>query len=380
MNPVTTVRRSEGGRIGPAASACADRALLDEGALDRTIALERKRAERGKKLFVLMLVDVSATIAAGKSSHALDKIVNSLHCAIRETDWIGWHKTDSVLGVVFTDINSAAAKAAILLRVRGLLYRDLPFDDFGQISISSHVFPETWDHDVPQRPSSPVLYPDVSKRERSTKLFSICKRTIDMVGSGFGLVLGFPIFLLIAILVKLSSQGPVLFRQTRVGQYGKPFVFLKFRSMYTGNDASVHKNYVNALIRGRAECKPDGKGEDVYKLTRDGRVTRIGAFLRKTSLDELPQLYNVFKGEMSLVGPRPAIPYEVDAYEAWHRRRVLEAKPGMTGLWQVKGRSRVTFDEMVRLDVQYANARSLWLDLKILLATPRAVLFGAGAW
>jgi lipopolysaccharide/colanic/teichoic acid biosynthesis glycosyltransferase len=117
----------------------------------------------------------------------------------------------------------------------------------------------------------------------------------------------------------------------------------------------------------------------VYKLTKDPRVTRVGAFLRKTSLDELPQLCNVLKGEMSLVGPRPAIPYEVEAYSAWHRRRVLEAKPGITGLWQVKGRSRVSFDEMVRLDVRYASSRSLWLDIKTLAQTPAAVLFGQGA-
>src|SRR6185437_6449093 len=118
----------------------------------------------------------------------------------------------------------------------------------------------------------------------------------------------------------------------------------------------------------------------VYKLTTDPRVTPVGAFLRKSSLDELPQLYNVLKGEMSLVGPRPAVPYEVEAYKLWHRRRVLEAKPGITGLWQVMGRSRVTFDEMVRLDVRYAMAQSLCLDLKILLRTPAAVIWGAGAY
>jgi lipopolysaccharide/colanic/teichoic acid biosynthesis glycosyltransferase len=165
-----------------------------------------------------------------------------------------------------------------------------------------------------------------------------------------------------------------------VGQYGAPFVFLKFRSMSVDNDCGIHRDYVRALISGRAERKsPSGKSQGVYKLTRDPRVTRIGALLRRTSLDELPQLYNVLKGEMSLVGPRPAIPYEVEAYELWHRRRVLEAKPGLTGLWQVKGRSRVTFDEMVRLDVRYAVTQSLWLDAKILIGTPRAVILGEGA-
>jgi lipopolysaccharide/colanic/teichoic acid biosynthesis glycosyltransferase len=135
------------------------------------------------------------------------------------------------------------------------------------------------------------------------------------------------------------------------------------------------------LIAGNAERQTaKGNGHGIYKLTKDPRVTRVGAFLRKTSLDELPQLINVLRGEMSLVGPRPAIPYEVEAYQTWHRRRVLEAKPGITGLWQVGGRSRVGFDEMVRLDVRYAAKRSFWLDMKILLLTPRAVIMGEGAY
>ena len=174
----------------------------------------------------------------------------------------------------------------------------------------------------------------------------------------------------------------MLFRQRRVGQYGKSFTFLKFRSMYVGNDSSVHRQYVTQLIAGEAQCNPSGDNGDgigVYKLTNDTRITRVGAFLRRTSLDELPQLLNVLKGDMSLVGPRPAIPYEVAAYQTWHRRRVLEVKPGITGLWQVNGRCRIKFDEMVRLDLRYAKNWSPWLDMKILLRTPRAVLVGEGA-
>ena len=135
------------------------------------------------------------------------------------------------------------------------------------------------------------------------------------------------------------------------------------------------------MIAGQAEVRPsNGNGAGVYKLTNDPRVTRVGAFLRKTSLDELPQFFNVFKGEMSLVGPRPPIPYEVEAYDIWHRQRLLEAMPGITGLWQVNGRSRVKFDEMVRLDLRYAQTWTPWLDVKILARTPRAVLFGGGAY
>jgi len=153
--------------------------------------------------------------------------------------------------------------------------------------------------------------------------------------------------------------------------------------MHVGNNSSIHKEYVTQLIAGQAQRNPtngNGNGAGVYKLTNDARITRVGAFLRRSSLDELPQILNVLRGEMSLVGPRPAIPYELAAYQTWHRRRVLEVKPGITGLWQVNGRSRIKFDEMVRLDLRYAEAWSPWLDIKILLRTPRAVAEGEGAY
>jgi lipopolysaccharide/colanic/teichoic acid biosynthesis glycosyltransferase len=150
--------------------------------------------------------------------------------------------------------------------------------------------------------------------------------------------------------------------------------------MKVGNDATAHKEYVQRLISGNAESyKSTADGRGVFKLTADPRITKVGAFLRKTSMDELPQFINVLTGEMSLVGPRPPIHYEVEAYDVWHRRRLLEAKPGITGLWQVSGRSRVTFDEMVRLDLRYAHAWTPWMDIKILLRTPLAVVTGDGA-
>jgi lipopolysaccharide/colanic/teichoic acid biosynthesis glycosyltransferase len=155
----------------------------------------------------------------------------------------------------------------------------------------------------------------------------------------------------------------------------------KFRSMYTNSDQGIHREYVTQLIANQAERKPAGEqGGGVFKLTNDPRITRVGRMLRRSSLDELPQILNVLKGDMSLVGPRPPIPYELSAYQTWHRRRVLEARPGVTGLWQVTGRSQVRFDEMVRLDLRYATTWTLWLDLKILLRTPLAVFRGAGAF
>jgi exopolysaccharide biosynthesis polyprenyl glycosylphosphotransferase len=205
------------------------------------------------------------------------------------------------------------------------------------------------------------------------------KRAIDLVGSALLLIALLPVMAIIAIAVKCGSPGPVLFRQTRVGQRGKHFAFLKFRSMTVASDHSSHENYVKEFIRGTAAKNTNEKGEGVFKLTQDPRVTPFGKFLRRTSLDELPQFWNVLRGDMSLVGPRPPIPYEVACYDLWHQRRVLELKPGITGLWQVSGRSRIGFDDMVRLDLLYARTWSPWLDLKILMQTPYAVFGGDGA-
>src|SRR5258708_30231592 len=169
-----------------------------------------------------------------------------------------------------------------------------------------------------------------------------------------------------------------MFRQERVGQYGARFILLKFRCMNLSTDETLHKEYVTNFIAGRANSDSDsGKEKKPYKMTNDPRVTWIGKLMRRASMDEVPQFWNVLRGDMSLVGPRPPIPYELEAYDLWHRRRLLEAKPGITGLWQVTGRSRLRFDDMVRLDLRYAKGWSLWLGLKILLRTVRVVLSGA---
>ncbi|MBW2605795.1 MAG: exopolysaccharide biosynthesis polyprenyl glycosylphosphotransferase [Deltaproteobacteria bacterium] len=225
------------------------------------------------------------------------------------------------------------------------------------------------------------LYSDLLKEYDLPDTDKWIKRSIDIMGALIGIILFSPVMLVIAILIKITSSGPVLFKQERMGFPGKKFTFLKFRSMYTDCSEERHRQYVTNLIKNtplttgeEAECKP------VYKMDDDPRITPFGNFLRKSSLDELPQLINVLKGEMSLVGPRPPIPYEVEKYENWHFRRVLEVKPGITGLWQVEGRSRTTFNEMVRLDIAYVNNFSLWLDLKILFKTIWVVLSGKGAY
>lgn len=196
----------------------------------------------------------------------------------------------------------------------------------------------------------------------------ILKRTFDLVVSALAIALLLPLWLLIALLIKLDSKGPVLYTQERVGMDGRLFLLYKFRTMIANADSELHREYQRAFIAGRAEANLGNDQKPTYKLFADPRITRVGKLLRKTSLDEVPQLLNVLLGDMSVVGPRPPIPYEVEAYELWHRKR-LDMKPGVTGLWQVSGRNRLPFEEMVRLDLFYIENWSLLLDLKIILRT-----------
>ena len=208
------------------------------------------------------------------------------------------------------------------------------------------------------------------------------KRAMDIAGSGALLLVLSPLLAAIALLIKFTSKGPVLFGQERLGKRGGRFKCFKFRTMHLNCGHKIHEEYVQQFIAGKAKAVDAGSDSNapVYKIINDPRVTLAGKLLRKTSLDELPQLWNVLRGEMSLVGPRPPVPYEFEIYDVWHRRRVLEVKPGITGLWQVSGRSSTRFDDMVRLDLKYCQSWSLWLDLKILLATPWAVIRGEGAY
>lgn len=204
------------------------------------------------------------------------------------------------------------------------------------------------------------------------------KRAFDLIAVSIGLLFLSPVLLLIAILIKLDSEGPVLYVQERIGELGRPFRMFKFRSMRYDSDPSIHKAHVTRLITQNLSPAHLGGDQGSLKLENDTRITKIGKFIRKTSLDELPQLVNVLLGEMSLVGPRPPLLYEVDLYQGWHKRR-FEVPPGITGLWQVQGRNRVSFDEMVRMDLAYIENQSLWLDLKLLLQTPKAVFEARGA-
>jgi lipopolysaccharide/colanic/teichoic acid biosynthesis glycosyltransferase len=268
-----------------------------------------------------------------------------------------------------------------LTKVTSALREELTPEQFNQVSISFHLFPDDWDHDKPGRPSNAALYPDLVSHDEGKRALLLIKRLIDVMGSATLLILCAPLFAVIALAIKATSKGPIFFRQQRVGHYGKTFTFLKFRSMYVDNDSRVHQEFVTRLIsNGDAKERQDATPTGVFKITNDKRITRVGKILRRTSLDELPQFLNVLCGEMSLVGPRPPIPYELAAYQTWHRRRLLGVKPGITGLWQVLSRSSVQFDEMVRLDLRYASTWTPWLDIKILIRTPFAVIKGTGAY
>ena len=368
--------------IDPLSEPALERRDLDEESFRRVIAVERKRTERSKAPFVLMLLEV-ANQNSERAIQALESSMSVLLAASRDTDMVGWYKEKATIGALFTGLiadDKGTVLTTILSRVSNSLRNELSFEQFNLINISLHYYPDDWDQDGPGRPSNPALYPDLSKQANGKKPSLILKRAIDIIGGLILSLICLPFCLLIAIAIKATSKGPILFRQMRVGQHGKQFVFLKFRSMYANNDHSVHREYVTKLINNETPAGSTCKSGTVYKIKGDKRITPIGRFLRRTSLDELPQFLNVLRGDMSLVGPRPPIPYELAAYQTWHRRRLLEVKPGVTGLWQVTGRSTVDFDAMVRLDLKYAIAWSPWLDIKILLRTPLAVIRGSGAY
>jgi exopolysaccharide biosynthesis polyprenyl glycosylphosphotransferase len=196
----------------------------------------------------------------------------------------------------------------------------------------------------------------------------VSKRCMDVAVSLIALILAGPIILLAMLFIKLDSPGPVFFVQKRVGLNGRTFRMLKLRSMRTDADPRIHRQYLRQLIKLGAATEVDAGGKPVYKLVNDPRITRVGKVIRKTSIDELPQFINVLRGEMSMVGPRPPLKYEVDEYEEWHFKR-LNIRPGITGLWQVSGRSRLSYEQMIQLDIAYVENWSLWTDIKILFKT-----------
>jgi lipopolysaccharide/colanic/teichoic acid biosynthesis glycosyltransferase len=366
-------------------SSAATRArVLQEETFHNMLTLERRRAERSRKPFVLMLLDASLSSDAEAADLLMSQVTSVLFKSTRETDLVGWYKKGFILGVLFTEVSmevTSPITEILQSKVVNALHNELCRDVTSKLVVTVHLFPESQDRGEAEPVADIRLYPDLSRGGSQKSLPQIVKRVIDVAGSAAMLLLLGPLLAVIAIAIKLTSKGPVVFQQERLGQFGARFKFLKFRTMYTNNDPKIHQEYIQRFIAGQSRGDNTEPGKPaVYKITNDSRVTPIGRFLRKTSLDEFPQFLNVLRGDMSLVGPRPPVPYEYEVYDIWHRRRVLEVKPGVTGLWQVSGRSRMCFDDMVRLDLRYSQSWSLLLDLKILLATPRAVLSGEGAY
>jgi lipopolysaccharide/colanic/teichoic acid biosynthesis glycosyltransferase len=339
----------------------AQQRVLDANLFATAITREQKRVDRSDKAFALLTIEVTE----GQSPELMREAASAVATATRAGDIVGWLRPDESLGVLLTDIREL--DFALVNSVEGRIRQDLAtfvgVPDHRRFAVRLHV------HTSGRRGAAPPHTP-------RARAHDAVKRVLDLSGGAALLTMLSPLLLLIAAAVKLTSRGPVLFRQERVGHGMKPFTMLKFRTMCPDGGHALHQAYVTQFIKGGRDS---AAAPGVFKLIGDTRVTPIGRFLRKTSLDELPQLWNVIVGDMSLVGPRPPIKYEVDQYKGWHLRRVFDAKPGLTGLWQVTGRSRTTFDEMVRLDLQYARTVSVWSDLKILLATPRAVVAGKGA-
>ena len=357
--------------------------FLSEDSFRRMLSREHKRSERSRKHFVLMLIDGKGQ-KSKKTDALLEQIAVVLGASVRETDVAGWFENNAVFGVIFTEFGECEVSVAVKIieaKMTTELQRAFRPSQLSSFQISFYSFPDGWDGNGQTKPVDAEFYPDLFEVEKRKKLSLLVKRVMDVFGAAVALILLSPVFLLLAVVVKLTSKGPVFFRQQRVGRYGVPFEFLKFRSMHVSTDAAIHKEFVKKFIAGKAARSGSSSETKVtYKITNDPRVTWIGKIMRRTSLDEIPQFWNVLQGQMSLVGPRPPIPYEIETYDIWHRRRLLESRPGITGLWQVHGRSKTTFDEMVRLDLRYSRMWSPMLDVKILLQTPRAVLSGDGAY
>jgi len=343
----------------------------------KIIDRERNRANRTGEIFSLVAYLLEDE---DNKRDALERLACTLSSNMRSIDAAGWLDLHHV-GVLLPETDSGGAQlfakkieqelhhAGVLFGYEIFTYPSECLSDPERISLHSRNTNAT---SIQTGGSTRNL---ANTQCRPDYIFcltrKVLKRGFDIVGSAIIILLLSPLFLLVALYIKAVSPGPVFFRQQRIGYGGQPFTFLKFRTMKPGSDSSGHQAYLASLIHGADEQA--GVEAPMTKLDHDPQIIRGGNVLRKSCLDELPQLFNVLRGDMSLVGPRPPIPYEVKEYHSWHRGR-FDALPGMTGLWQVSGKNKLTFKEMVRLDIRYARNRSLWMDIKILFRTPLAIM------
>lgn len=358
----------------------ADNELYQQDYFREMLVIERKRTERSKIPFLLMLLDVHKVLAASdKSKKTTTDITKVLNVCTREVDLKGWFEQDQIIGIIYT-YTTLDKKDSIIRKLNDRFIRTIGAEQTSQIHIACFSFPEddTNKDKTENMPLTIDYYMDKKSNSTAKKIYFASKRIVDFTGSLFIVTMLSPLFILISLFIKWDSKGPIFYKQKRIGKGGKEFTLFKFRSMHINNDSNIHKEFVKGFIKGSTDAK-NGAGNGFNKMKNDPRVTRMGRILRKTSLDELPQFFNILLGDMSLVGPRPAIKYEVEVYDIWHKRRVLEGRPGLTGLWQVEGRSHTSFDGMVRMDIQYIKKSSIIFDIFLLFKTPWAVLTAKGA-
>ena len=336
----------------------------------RQLRHEKRRTERSKAPLSLVLFNVDPESRDGKNQARA--LADALNSSKRETDVLGYVAEDC-LGFLLPDTNEDGAHAFTRnVRTR---YGHLNFTTV-IATYPDQVFESLAEGTHGHVDNAPLF---LDHEHTQGRMGRILKRALDIVGSAALILALSPIMIVTALAVRLTSPGPAIFKQQRLGRFGVPFEIYKFRSMSNKNDDKAHREYVAKLIAGQtAEINNGDANNPVYKMVRDPRITRVGHFIRKTSIDELPQLFNVLLGDMSLVGPRPPLRYEAEKYQVWHLRRILEVRPGITGLWQVVGRSTTNFDEMVRLDLKYIREWSIWMDIKILLGTVRVVIMRSG--
>jgi lipopolysaccharide/colanic/teichoic acid biosynthesis glycosyltransferase len=345
--------------------------LLSKHHFFKQLQLEKRRTDRSKAPLSMAVFRVDIVNRYGVQN--IKDFSDLLQKSKRETDILGYLGEDQ-LALLLPDTNEEGVRAVtrnVVGRAADLslsttvgTYPDQLFDSL----MSAHQLPTE---------IFPLFLDEAANQSGSAVLL---KRIVDIIGSIALILLLSPVMLVTALAIALGSPGPIIFKQIRLGRRGAPFVFYKFRSMLVNADDQIHREYVTNLINGKLDDINQGDATNPhYKIKADPRVTRIGSLIRGTSIDELPQLFNVLKGDMSLVGPRPPLPYEAEKYQSWHLRRVLEIRPGITGLWQVEGRSKTSFDDMVRLDLRYIRSCSPLLDLKILLKTVLVVLKRDGA-
>lgn len=367
--------------------------------LEQRIKEERFRTYRIGSPFSVVLFDPFKLVprGIGNKRDSINRIINSLDQETRETDIKGWWNRNT-LAVILLDTFPEKVLPLIedrVSKIRANAYGGIESTDKVQFEI--YNFPNTQQleekardnerEEDSERPEN-RFNQNCPKRNYLINLpdgnfwnsfRGIIKRYLDIAFSITGLIILSPFLLLCALLIKLESPGPVFYRQTRVGKDGKCFILLKFRSMLNNAAEEIHKNHIKNLMNGVAGLSCDGRsGERSYKLTEDRRITMVGKFLRKTSIDELPQLINVLRGDMALVGPRPHPVYEVEKYRLWHSHR-LDVKPGITGFGQIYGRFDTEYEDVYRLDLRYLKRQSLILDLHILLKTIPLVLSRRGA-